>query len=193
MARSYAKSLDQTLVPLGFKRSGDDWVRVRGDMWECVNRQSSQWAGVTVNLLVKDIETEKLFLTIFGSEGAVVMPPITTRIGELMGGPDRWWRSSEAGGPDEMMKLLLQYGLPWFDEVRTLEEQAEHWYARKTALSSRGYHGLSLVGLALTLYRMGEIEEACKVLHKPIPRTAIKVNVAWVAKTRAWLGCDPAT
>jgi hypothetical protein len=49
------------------------------------------------------------------------------------------------------------------------------------------------VGLALTLYRMGEIEEACEVLRKPVPRTAIKVNVAWVVKTRAWLGCDPAT
>lgn len=190
MARSYANSLDQTLVPVGFKRSGDDWVRIRGDMCECVNRQASQRGGVTVNLLIKDLETEKLFLSIFGAEGAVLMPPITTRLGALVDGRDRWWKRDQAGGPSEMVELLLQYGLPWFDQVRTLEEQAEHWYARRTALSARGYPGLSLVGLALTLHRMGETTEACEVLRKPVPKTAIAVNIAWVAKAREWLGCD---
>lgn len=175
---------------MGFKRTGDDWIRVRGDMWECVNRQSSWLGGVTVNLLMKDLETEKLFLTIFGPEGAVQMPPVDTRIGALIDGFDRWWKTDEPNGPSNMVAALLQYGLPWFDRVRTLEEQAENWFARRAALSMRGYHGLSLVGLALTLHRMGETAEACEVLRKPVPRTAIPANVEWVAKARAWLGCD---
>lgn len=191
MGRSYAKALDDVLAPLGFQRAGDDWVRVRGDMWECVNRQSSSsLGGVTVNLLMKDLETERLFLEIFGPEGAVQMPPIDIRLGALIDGYDRWWRRDEPNGPQEMVLALVTRGLPWFDRVRTLEQQADSWFARKTALSARGYHSRSLVGLALTLHRMGEMEEACQVLRKPVPKTAIQSGVRDVARVREWLGCD---
>lgn len=191
MGRSYVKALDQVLNPLDFKRIGDDWVRVRGDMWECVNRQSSTLFGVTVNLSMKDLETEKLFLEIFGGEGAILMPPIDVRIGELIDGYDRWWTSDERKGPNELAEAVLEHGLPWFDRVRTLEQQAEHWFARRTALTDRGYHGLSLIGLALTLYRMGELQEAREVVRKPVPKTAIAANIKWVAKVREWLDRAP--
>lgn len=190
MGRSYAKALNNALRPHGFKRSGDDWVRVRDNMWECVNRQPGR-LGVTVNVLVKDLETEKLFLEIFGAEGAIQMPPRSERIGTLIDGYDRWWTSDEPNGPNELADAVLKHGLPWFDKVRTLEQQAECWFARRTALTDRGYHGLSLVGLALTLYRMGEVQEARKVVRKPVPRTAIAANVKWVAKVREWLERAP--
>ncbi len=189
MGRSYSKALNDLLAPLGFERSGDDWTRVRGDMWECVNRQAS-WMGVRVNFLMKDLETEKLFLAIFASEGAVRMPPVSMTIGQLIDGYDRWWTSGQPNGPDDMAEAVLRYGLPWFDKVRTPEQQAEHWYGRKTILSVRGYHGPSYVGLALSLHRMGETAEACEALRKPVPKTAIPSSVRRVAKTREWLGCD---
>jgi len=191
MSRSYVKALDDALRPLGFERTGDDWVRVRGDMWECVNRQSSNLSGVTVNLSVKDLVTKKLFLEIFGGDGAILLPPIQARIGEVIDGYDRWWTSKEPNGPKELADVVLKHGLPWFDRVRTLEQQAECWFVRKTALTSRGYHGLSLVGLALTLYRMGELEEAREVVRKPVPKTAIPANVRWVTKVREWLDQAP--
>ena len=190
MRRSYAKALDHVLSPLGFKRNGDDWVRVRGDMWQCVNRQSSWLGGVTVNFLMKDLETEKLFLEIFGPEGAIQMPPTSQRIGALIDGYDRWWKSDEPDGPNELAQAVLKHGLPWFDRVRTPEQQAENWFGRATALTDRGYHGRSLVALALTLYRMGEKEEACEVLRKPVPKTAIQAGVRDVARVRGWLACD---
>lgn len=186
---SYAKALDEALRPLGFKRDGDDWVRVRGDMWECVNRQSSWLGGVTVNLHMKDLETEKLFLEIFSADGAIQMPPINERIGILIDNFDRWWKNDEPDGPRDMAEAVVKYGLPWFDKVRTLEEQAEHWFGRRITLTERGYHGPSMVKLALTLYRMGELEEACAVLRKPVPKTAIPANVQRVTKVREWLGC----
>jgi hypothetical protein len=190
MARSFVKALGDLLTPLGFERSGgDDWTRVRGDMWECVNRQAS-WMGVTVNLLMKDLETEKLFLAVFGAGGAVQMPPVSRRVGELIDGYDRWWKSDEPDAPKEMAEAVLQYGLPWFDRVRTLEQQAEHWYGRKTILSARGYHGMTYANLALTLYRMGETAEACETLRKPVPKMAIPSGVKMAATMREWLGCD---
>lgn len=189
---SYAKALDVALRPLGFSREGDNWVRVRGDMWECVNRQSSWRGGVTVNLDMKDLETEKLFLKISGPQGAVLMPPISMRIGTLMDGHGHWWKSDQPGGPSTLVKAVVEKGLPWFDRVRTLEEQAENWFDRRGALTARGYHGPSLVGLALTLYRMGETREACEVLQKPVPRTAIPASVQSVARVREWMGCEAA-
>jgi hypothetical protein len=186
--KSFPKALDEALRPFGFKRNGDDWIRVRGDMWECVNRQSSWLGGVTTNLYMKDLETEKLFLEIFAPEGAIQMPPISTRVGTLIDGYDRWWSKDEPNGPADMAEAVVTYGLPWFDKVRTLEEQAAHWFGRRTA--SRGYHGQPMIGLALTLYRMGELEEACETLRRPVPKTAIPASVKSVASVRKWLGCD---
>lgn len=191
MARkSYAKALDEALRPRGFQRTGDNWIRVRGDMWECVNRQASWLGGVTVNLFMKDLETEKLFLEIFGPEGAIQMPaPVDARIGTLIDRYDRWWTKDEIDGPSRMAEAVVAYGLPWFDQAHTLEEQAENWFARRSALSVRGYFGPGLIGLALTLYRMGERDEACEVLRKPVPRTAIPASVRDVARVREWMGC----
>ena len=190
--RSFPKALDDALRPFGFTRHGDDWIRVRGDMWECVNRQSSWLGGVTANLRIKDLETEKLFLEVFGHEGWTQMPWVDVRIGQLAHGHDRWWKTDEPDGPADLAASVVTFGLPWFDRVRSLEDQAKNWYARETALTSRGYFGPSLVGLALTLYRMGEVEEACRVLRKPVPKTAIPTNVEKVSRVRDWLGC-PAT
>ncbi|CAN7450236.1 DUF4304 domain-containing protein [Phenylobacterium sp. LjRoot225] len=189
MGRSYAKALDDVLRLHGFKRSGDDWVRVRDDIWECVNRQSGG-LGVTVNFFTKDLETEKLFLEIFGPEDAIQMPPRSERIGALIDGFDRWWKRDERDGAKALADAVLEYGVPWFDRVRTLEQQAERWYGRRTVLSERGYHGRSLIGLALTLYRMGEIPEACAVLRKPVPKTAIQASVREVKRVLEWLGCE---
>jgi hypothetical protein len=160
-------------------------------MWECVNRQSNSLGGVMVNFDMKDLETEKLFLSIFAASGAIQLPTIGARIGELIDGYDRWWKKDEPTGPAEMAQAVVDRGLPWFDRVRSLEEQAANWYGRAGALTSPGYHSPSLVGLALTLYRMGELEEACRVLNKPVPRTAIPSSVEKVALVRDWLRCPP--
>jgi len=187
--QSYAKALDLALRPFGFTRQGDDWIRIRGDMFECINRQSSWLGGVTVNLDVKDLETEKLFLEIFADEGAIqILSSKEARIGELIDGYDRWWKKDEPNGPAEMAEAVVRYGLPWFDPILSLEEQAANWFDREGALTSRGYHWPSLVQLALTLYRMGEVEEACRVVNKPVPRTAHPAAAQKVAKVRNWLG-----
>ena len=184
--RSYIKALNEILSPLGFERRGDDWIRVRGNIWECVNRQASVYGGVTVNLSAKDLETEKLFLCIFEEDGAIQMPPVDQRIGALMDGYDRWWKTEEVDGPSDMAETVLKYGLPWFDGTRTLEQQIEHWYGGRT-VSDRGYHARSMIGLALTLYRMGEADEAGQVVRKQAPRTAIPSAVECVGKVREWL------
>lgn len=190
--KSFPKALDDALRPLGFHREGHEWIRVRGDMWECVRRDSSWLGGVTVNLAMKDLETEKLYLEIFAPQGAIRMPAIRADIGGLVDGYARWWKTGEPDAPADMAATLLKYGLPWFDKVRSLEDQAAKWYGRETALTRRGYHSPSMIGLALTLYRLGELGEACRVLRKPVPKTAIPTNVENVARVRDWLGCDAA-
>lgn len=188
--RPYAKVMDMALRQHGFERRGSDWVRIRGELEETVNIQPSYLGGRTVNLLIKNLETEKIYVRIFASEGAIRMGSISARIGELIDNYDRWW-GDEPTGPEEMADLTVRFGLPWFDRFQTLEDQAANWYGRYST-QTRGYHGPSLIGLGLTLYRMGEIDEACAVLSKPVPRTAIKTSVETVARVREWLGCGRA-
>ena len=188
----YAKAMSQVLAPLEFKRSGSNWVRVRGDMWECVNLQRSQFSPtVTVNIMQKDLETEKLYLEVFGPSGAIQMQPQHVRIGHLIDRYDRWWQIDQPDGPDQLAEAVLVHGLPQFDRVRTLSEQADHWYHRPSLLGSSGYPGRLMIYLALTLYRMGETQEACELLRKPVTKTAIPSNVEGVEKMRKWLECAP--
>lgn len=186
--RPYAKVLDRALQPRGFVRSGLEWVRLRGDLEERVELEPSRYGGRTVSLNVKDLETEKLYLQIFASEGALCMPPVSVRLGLLIDNRDRWW-GDEPDGPQDMAEMTVRFGVPWFDRTRTLEEQAADWYGRRNKVV-RGYFAPGMIGLALTLYRMGELAEACAVLSKPPPRTARSSKWAdWVERTRVWLGC----
>jgi hypothetical protein len=180
---TYRHALDTVLLPQGFTRSGDDWVRARGDMWECVNLQRSIGFGLTVNLLKADLATERLLESI-SSERSLIYPRMPTRLGTLATGYDRWWRN-DPNGPKEAADLLIRYGLPWFEQVQMLEDQLEHWY--QLGEGKGWYSAPSLIGRAITLYRLGRLDEALAVLRRPIPRTAIPGNVASVAALRAWM------
>lgn len=155
-----------------------------------MNLQPSWLGGRTVNLFIKNIETEKVYVQIFASDGVTAMGSISVRIGQLIDNHDKWW-GDEPDGPEEMADLTVRFGLPWFDRFQTLEDQAANWYGRHST-RMRGYNGPSLIGLGLTLYRMGQLDEACAVLSKPVPKTAIKVWVEKVARVREWLGCQSA-
>ena len=180
---SYNTALNKTLKPLGFKREGKNWVRVRGDMRECVNLQTSTYLGTTANLYAKDLKTEKLLGEALSTDKPHLLPE-TQRIGGLIDGHDRWWRR-DPNGPASLAQAVGTFGVPWFDKVRTLEDQAELWYGRYGG--SAWWRGPPLIYLALTLYRMGCLDEALTAIRRPVPRTAIPSWVANVAAVREWL------
>ncbi len=186
-ARSYTAALNQVLEPAGFQRDGKDWIRVRGDMWECVNLQVSSIAGTTANLMIKDLELEKLVRAIPTMGKPIPMIPITVRIGRLIDNYDHWWRG-DPEGPTQLSDVVRVLGLPYFDLVRTPEEQAVNWFGRG---SGTRWHASSRIYLALTLYRMGEIAEACEALRNP-PKTAIPEWRAHAEAVSRWLGCGDA-
>lgn len=202
---SYPKALTNLLKPLGFQRDRYDWVRMRGDIWECVNLQISVVAGVTVNIQMKDLETEKVLKSI-PCDPPIFLPPVSMRIGQLIDRHDRWWKN-DPDGPEELVQAVLTYGLPWFETVQTIEDQAERWYGRGSAnlwRSSESPLGLvspwrssSTVGLAVTLYRMGEFAEARALFDAPVPKTASPTLVAKGRCVQRWLaghvGASPPT
>lgn len=185
-ARTYRQALDDLLLPEGFSRDGpDDWIRTRGDVREIVNLQrGSLGAGVTVNLEQYDLETDRIMRAIPSKRG-LFAPPISYRIGALMDGYDHWWRNNP-DGPAELKEAVEIYGLPHFDRVRSLQDQAANWYGRR----SERLWGPSLPQLAVTLYRMGELSEARQVIMTQPPKTAIPTLVEKVMDVRRWLGCD---
>lgn len=180
--KSYKACLDDLLIPLGFTREGRDWSRVRDGLEETVNLQISNIAGSTINLMVVDLESARLWREALG-ELASPFPSRIQRIGHLIDGYDHWWRR-DPDGPAQLTEAVRVYGLPFFDQVRTLEDQAGRWFGRN---SRSKWHERSMVALAITLFRMGEIEEARAALSLPPPRIVPSNSVARVERVRAWL------
>lgn len=183
--RSYSTVMDKALKPYGFTRDRLKWTRVRGDVIEMIDIQPSRYSGRTANVSIKNLETEKIYAEILEPLGDTYMFWISSRLGHLIDNCDRWWED-QPDGPEDMAALTVQYALPWFDEFSSLEQQATQWYGRGIE-NSRGYYAPGLIGLALTLYRMGEIDEALSVLAKPVPKLAIRSWVAKVVRVRDWL------
>jgi hypothetical protein len=179
----YAKALHALLKPLGFTRKGNDWTRIRGDMWECVDIQGSWLGGVTVNISMKDLKTAEI-LEAIPCEEALWLSPIRTRVGQLIDRRDRWW-TDEPDGPAEMSEAVRIYGLPWFDRVRSVEDQADRWYGRRSDKSP--WRNPSLPDLAVTLYRLGELEEALALFQAPERRTTTPNYLAKCRCVERWL------
>lgn len=179
----YAKALHALLKPLGFARKGNEWTRIRGDMWECVDIQGSWLGGVTVNISMKDIKTAEI-LEAIPCEEKLWLDPVRTRVGQLIDRRDRWW-TDEPDGPAEMTEAVRIYGLPWFDRVRSVEDQAAKWYGRRSDKSP--WRNPRLPDLAVTLYRLGELEEALALFQAPERRTTSPLLVAECRCVERWL------
>jgi hypothetical protein len=155
------------------------------------NRQSRWTGGVTVNLFQKDLQTEKLYIEVFGPNESRAHLAGDARIGHLIDGYDRWWTKDEPNGPQELAQAVIEHGLPWFDRVRTLEEQAISWYGRDLILNNDRGYGQHVILLALTLYRMGQYDDACRIVRHPTPRHPLPGTVERTARLREWLDEHP--
>lgn len=180
---SYTKALDDLLRPLGFERQKREWTRVRADMQEQLDLQKS-WidGGVTVNVWAKDLETERILKAI-ECEEVLGIRQFGVRIGNLIDGRDRWWKN-DPNGPVEVAEAVRVYGMPWFDKVQSLQDQAAEWYGRGTTWP---WNSPNLTVLAVTLYRLGALDEALALFDAPVPKTAIPTLVAEGRCVQRWL------
>ena len=183
--KSYVAVVDDVLKPLGFVRDGRQWTRRAGTVEETVELQVSSIAGTTANLWSYDTATDDLLKKAIPWKPDVGMEIYASRIGILMTGYDRWWKN-DPNGPAELAEALRIHAPPFFESRRSLEAQAmrfgraaDQW--KKSDTNRRIY-------LALTLYRMGELDEACRALRDP-PRTMPASWLAEIESVRRWLGC----
>jgi hypothetical protein len=114
--------------------------------------------------------------------------PSAWRIGTLMDGYDRWWKN-DPNGPAELAEALRLHAPPFFEGRRSLESQAMQFGTTADRWRRGDTH--RRIYLALTLYRLGELDEACEVLRDP-PKTTPAPWLAQVESVRQWLGCRPA-
>lgn len=183
--KSYVAAVDDVLKPMGFVRNGRQWTRRVGTVEETVALQVSSIAGTTANLWSYDTATNDLLKEAIPWKPDVGMELYASRIGTLMTGYDRWWKN-DPNGPAELAEALRIHAPPFFEARRSLEAQAmrfgraaDKW--KKSDTNRRIY-------LALTLYRMGELDEACKALRDP-PKTMPASWLAEIESVRRWLGC----
>lgn len=180
---SYTRALDRALTPLGFVREDRGWIRQRGEIRDWVDLQKSSIDGsVTVNLFAKNLETERILRSIPCEKGLGIRQ-FGQRIGELIDGRDRWWKN-DPDGPAEVAEAVLQHGIPWLERVRSLEDEASNWYGRGTTGSWRKPN---LTVLAVTLFRLGALQEALALFEEPVPRTAIPTLVTEGRCVQRWL------
>jgi hypothetical protein len=187
--KSYVATLDEVLKPMGFTREGRAWTRRIGTVVETVDLQVSSIAGTTANLWSYDKVTNDLLKEAipWKPDAGMVIP--SSRIGDLIDGSDRWWKN-DPNGPTELAEAIRLHAPPFFEGRRSLEDQAR-LFGRAEPRWKRG-NTTGRIYLALTLYRMGELEEACAVLQTP-PRT---IHPSWLAQAesvRKWIGCPPRT
>jgi hypothetical protein len=185
--QSYVGAIDGVLKPMGFSREGREWSRRIGTVVDTVDLQVSSIAGTTANLWSYDTATSDLLKEAIPWKPDIVMVPSASRIGILMNGYDRWWKN-DPNGPTEVAEALSLHVSPFFEARRSLADQAR-FFGRAEPRWTPG-RTTTRIYLALTLYRMGELEEACAALQNP-PRT---VPASWLAQAesvRKWLGCPP--
>lgn len=181
---SYIKALDRILQPFGFVREGKDCIRTRGDIWDCVNLQKSWIDGsVTVNLYSKDLETDRILKSIT-CDTLLGARPIYERIGQLIDGYDRWWKN-DPNGPGELAEAVRTHGIPWFDRIQSLEDQASLWHFRTA--TAQPWRRSDLPELGVTLYRLGELDEALALFEAPVPKTALEGVVTDGRCVQRWL------
>ena len=183
---SYTGALDNLLLPLGFEREKNIWSRISGEILEQLNLQKSWVDGsVTVNLFAKNLETQRIIKNI-PCKHELGIVQFAVRFPELIEGSDGltlWWKNNPEG-PAEVAGLARRYALPWFASVITIEDQARHWYGR-------GYTGTwgrpNLAALVVTLYRLGDLDEALTLFDEPIPRMANPVMVEKARCIESWV------
>jgi hypothetical protein len=181
--KSYVSALDEVLKPMGFTRQGREWSRRIGTVVEHVGLQVSSIAGTTANLWSYDSETNDLLKKAIPWKPDVGMVLSAKRIGTLMTGYDRWWKN-DPNGPAELAEAIRAHAPPFFEGRRSLEDQARGFGREEPRWTSGNTR--SRIYLALTLYRMGELEEACAALQNP-PKTTPASGLAEAESVRKWL------
>lgn len=183
---SYTRSLDNLLLPLGFERQKNMWTRISGDIRERLNLQKSWVDGsVTVNLWADSVETLRIIETIPCKHelGFFTFGQRISGLVEEFNGLDRWWKNNP-DGPREVAGLVEKHALSWFSKVITPDDQARYWYSRGK-ISTWGQPNLA--ALVVTLYRLGELDEALALFDEPIPRMANPVMVEKARCIQSWV------
>lgn len=197
MARlNYKQALDAVLAPMGFTYRDHSpecpgigkrervWDREREGFGESVFLAYSSYYGMTADFLLDDLTTRALYKQARPAGGSGLQIR-TGRIAEITGGAHKGWFKDDPRGPEALAALVKELAEPWFNSVRSLEDQAAKWYYRGTP-----YAGTTVsrdIGLALTLYRMGEFDEAIEVADVPPRRTRPKSWAEDVYGVRDWL------
>lgn len=181
--KSYAAAIDEVLEPIGFTRQGKEWIRKIGTVIEHVGLQTSSIAGITANLWSYDTATNDLLKAALPWKPDAGMVLSARRIGQLMNGYDRWWKN-DPNGPVELAEAIRAHAPPFFETRRSLEDQARCFGRAEPQWKSGGTP--SRIYLALTLYRMGEMAEACAALQNP-PKTAPASGLKEAESVLKWI------
>jgi hypothetical protein len=112
---------------------------------------------------------------------------VTTRLGQLIGEDDVWWKLDLAD--DDLQALVQQlvgdYALPFFERFRSRRAVVDAWHARDPAVRYT-----PRVTIAVIHARLGEAAEAAELLDSELRETERPVTRQAILQAAAHLGLD---
>lgn len=187
-----ADAVHNLLRPEGFKRRRNSWNRRDGSFVDALDLQiSKSWTDFTVNVGVAYARAiEVVWEKPLGKFIPVAACTVETRAGRLVDGREAWWEVDDPTAAIEVVALVRQYVLEFFERMHSLETLAgmladpDDWIFGG-ALANR--YPPPRLYLAVIYRDLDRPEDACKVLRTFSSGNAWDDRIGNVARK---LGCD---
>ena len=163
---NYNTAVDYVLRLAGFVRDKQFWRRFTDDFVDMADvKISSNFEKVTINLQIVERRTFEIYSgQPADAETRYYHCPVDRRLNMIITEYDRWWPRGDPETPSLMLEAIRDHGLPYFDKMHSLEAMETH-IRKVVAKPWRDQRGT--VFLAITLCRMGRIEEALDLIKDP--------------------------
>jgi hypothetical protein len=182
--KSFTSAVNDVLEPAGFTRAGRaTWNRTAGGYRDAISLQTIQSLGTVVNVYTVDLTSKAILDSCAPDQSGGLMYPVYERLGLLMGPFDRAWRQGR-DRPSDLAAAIVNHALPFLDRMHDLVQLMG--YLSRGAKKWREF--TEVVYLAITLYRLGETDQACRLLAHP-PRRLGDGGRIKVAALRDYFDC----
>jgi len=151
------------------RRSGLEWVRESDHFVDVIDIQySKSLERLTVNVSTLNKAIRSIIDEVTPESSRVgSFYTISTRLGQLIDGKDRWWNRRNTDGILEICDAIKTRALPFLERMHSLEGLRDYLAPEG---GERWGNVTPRLDLAVILSQLGEIERACELLNNPTRR-----------------------
>lgn len=162
-AKAVISRLDRVLKPLGFERQKTTWNRKSGSFVDVVDVQTSKVKNtITINAGVFHSGVYAKcwgdWLPEFIEEPSCI---VRTRIGQLIGEKDLWWKLDEVDVADAVAEKVSSHVLPFLGQMHSIDAMEQFLTSAQVVKQK---YPPPIIYLAILKHEQGNSNEACALL-----------------------------